>query len=64
MLTPSSRPEQSTKAVLSLLDEVEQIIKDTPPVENGMSRFGNPAFRTFYDAVAAVCPLSFPFLER
>jgi len=40
--------------VLSLLDKVEQIAKDTPPVDNAASRFGNPAFRTFYDKIAEV----------
>lgn len=29
-------------------------MRDTPPVENGKSRFGNPAFRTFYDRVNEV----------
>jgi hypothetical protein len=28
--------------------------KDNPPVENSGSRFGNPAFRAFYDKVAEV----------
>lgn len=39
---------------MSVLDQVEQIYHDTPPVDNGKSRFGNPAFRDFYDKVAAV----------
>ncbi|EPQ50785.1 Phosphotyrosyl phosphatase activator [Gloeophyllum trabeum ATCC 11539] len=38
-------------AVLDVLDKVEGIAKDTPPVDNKASRFGNPAFRTFYDKV-------------
>jgi serine/threonine-protein phosphatase 2A activator len=37
--------------VLEALDRVEQIAKDTPPVDNSASRFGNPAFKTFYDRV-------------
>jgi serine/threonine-protein phosphatase 2A activator len=41
-------------AVLSVLDKVEQIARDTPPVDNSGSRFGNPAFRTFYDKVEEV----------
>jgi serine/threonine-protein phosphatase 2A activator len=38
-----------------ILDRVEQIAKDTPPVDNAGSRFGNPAFRVFYDQVSGVC---------
>lgn len=53
------------KEVLAVLDKVECIVADVPPVENGKSRFGNPAFRTFYDAVQSVCPVptSLPRLE-
>ncbi|KDQ56607.1 hypothetical protein JAAARDRAFT_36089 [Jaapia argillacea MUCL 33604] len=40
------------EAILGVLDKVEEIAKDTPPVDNKASRFGNPAFRTFYDRVA------------
>ncbi|GLB41145.1 putative PPIases accelerate the folding of proteins [Lyophyllum shimeji] len=40
------------KAILDVLLKVEQIARDTPPVENAASRFGNPAFRTFYDKVS------------
>ncbi|GHJ87726.1 hypothetical protein NliqN6_4128 [Naganishia liquefaciens] len=38
-------------AILEILDEVEKIVQDTPPVDNAASRFGNPAFKTFYDKV-------------
>ena len=40
--------------VLVLLDSVERVARDTPPVENSASRFGNPAFRTFYGRVSEV----------
>ncbi|KIK68418.1 hypothetical protein GYMLUDRAFT_68282 [Collybiopsis luxurians FD-317 M1] len=40
------------KAILSILDRVEEIAKSIPPVENSASRFGNPAFRTFYDKIS------------
>ncbi|KAE9405622.1 Phosphotyrosyl phosphatase activator [Gymnopus androsaceus JB14] len=40
------------QAILSILDRVEGIANAIPPVENSASRFGNPAFRTFYDRVA------------
>ncbi|POY75621.1 putative Peptidylprolyl isomerase [Rhodotorula taiwanensis] len=42
----------NVQAILDVLDDVKQIYHDTPPVDNGKSRFGNPAFRTFYDKVA------------
>ncbi len=35
---------------------MQDIAKKTPPVENAASRFGNPAFRTFYDKVAESAP--------
>jgi serine/threonine-protein phosphatase 2A activator len=39
---------------LNVLEEIAQIAKDIPPVDNAASRFGNPAFRTFYDKVSDV----------
>ena len=39
---------------MGVLDEVEQLAHNTPPVDNKGSRFGNPAFRTFYDKIAEV----------
>lgn len=45
---------QTTKALLAILDRVEQLVRDIPPVDNAKSRFGNPAFQTFYDKVAEV----------
>jgi serine/threonine-protein phosphatase 2A activator len=38
---------------MDILEEVLEIAKATPPVDNKLSRFGNPAFKTFYDRVAA-----------
>lgn len=45
---------KALKSLLDVLGEVEQTVKDTPPVDNGKSRFGNPAFKTFYDRIAEV----------
>ncbi|GAA5838672.1 hypothetical protein JCM5353_006473 [Sporobolomyces roseus] len=42
-----------TNALVEVLEGVEAVAKDTPPVDNGKSRFGNPAFRDFYDKVAS-----------
>ncbi|GAA5987666.1 hypothetical protein JCM10908_007158 [Rhodotorula pacifica] len=41
----------AVQVLLGILSDVEQLYNETPPVENGNSRFGNPAFRTFYDKV-------------
>ena len=37
-----------------MLDRVEALANETPPVDNAASRFGNPAFKTFYDKVQQV----------
>jgi len=39
---------------LALLDRVEELVANIPPVDNKASRFGNPAFRTFYDRVLEI----------
>lgn len=43
------RSLQAIGPILRILDDVESLAKATPPVENSASRFGNPAFKTFYD---------------
>ena len=50
--------EKGVTAVLGFLEEIAQIAKHIPPVENAASRFGNPAFRTFYDKVSEVRRIS------
>ncbi|KAG0232650.1 Serine/threonine-protein phosphatase 2A activator 2 [Actinomortierella wolfii] len=40
-----------TEKLLRVLDEVAQVAKDYPPESGHESRFGNPAFRKFYDQV-------------
>ena len=40
--------------MIEVLDRVEALAKETPPVDNAASRFGNPAFRSFYDKVQQV----------
>ena len=51
---------KGTTAILSILDKVEEIAQGIPPVDNKASRFGNPAFKTFYDKVTEVCTLLCP----
>ncbi|THH00259.1 hypothetical protein EW026_g2255 [Hermanssonia centrifuga] len=43
-------------ALLAILDKVELAAREIPPVDNKASRFGNPAFRTFYDKVNEISP--------
>ncbi|KAG6810618.1 hypothetical protein H0H92_011086 [Tricholoma furcatifolium] len=43
-------------AILNILSQIEETAKSIPPVDNSASRFGNPAFRTFYDKVAEISP--------
>ncbi|KAL0566568.1 Serine/threonine-protein phosphatase 2A activator 2 [Marasmius crinis-equi] len=50
-LSDQCEESDGVKAVLNILSKVEDIAKETPPVDNSASRFGNPAFRTFYDKV-------------
>ncbi|KAJ3746636.1 Phosphotyrosyl phosphatase activator [Lentinula detonsa] len=57
-LSDNVEESPSVKAILSILNRVEEIAKATPPVENSSSRFGNPAFRTFYDTVSEACQAS------
>ncbi|KAF4613156.1 hypothetical protein D9613_010808 [Agrocybe pediades] len=51
-LTDDCSTSKGVTTVLELLDEIEKIAEETPPVDNAASRFGNPAFRTFYDKVS------------
>ena len=50
----NNETEKGVSAVLGVLEEIATIAKDIPPVDNAASRFGNPAFRTFYDKVSEV----------
>ncbi|KAI5118359.1 hypothetical protein M0805_004332 [Coniferiporia weirii] len=47
---------EGVKAVLAVLDAVEELARGTPPVDNSGSRFGNPAFRTLYDKISEISP--------
>lgn len=50
----SPPPPQSSiiSTILSVLSSIEDIITLYPPVDQGGSRFGNPSFRLFLDAVS------------
>ncbi|KDE06777.1 hypothetical protein MVLG_02973 [Microbotryum lychnidis-dioicae p1A1 Lamole] len=50
-LTDTVQCSPAVDALLSVLQRIENIVEETPPIDNGKSRFGNPAFRTFYDKV-------------
>ena len=45
---------QSARSLLNIIDSVLDIAKAIPPVDNKLSRFGNPAFKTFFDKVQEV----------
>ncbi|KAF7973078.1 hypothetical protein HWV62_16272 [Athelia sp. TMB] len=47
---------QRIASILKVLDRVEAIANETPPVENSSSRFGNTAFRTFYKKISEEAP--------
>lgn len=49
--------EQRIDSILNILEQVQSIASQTPPVDNKASRFGNPAFRTFHDKVEQVSHL-------
>ncbi|KAG0708074.1 Phosphotyrosyl phosphatase activator [Suillus ampliporus] len=59
-LTDPRSESLGIKAILRLLDRIEQLARETPPVENKASRFGNPAFRAFYDKVQHLAPSLHP----
>ena len=52
--TRRAAQEQRTEPILKILEQVEGIARQTPPIDNKASRFGNPAFRTFYDEIEKV----------
>jgi len=44
------------QSILQILDTLEQTIQDCPPDDNGGSRFGNPAFKTYINTVSSKLP--------
>ncbi|KAH7337654.1 Phosphotyrosyl phosphatase activator [Rhizoctonia solani] len=55
-LTDEVYMSENASLIFKLLERVEAIAQDTPPVNNNASRFGNPAFKTFYDKVQEALP--------
>ncbi|KAI0657502.1 Phosphotyrosyl phosphatase activator [Cubamyces menziesii] len=55
-LTDELAVSPGVHAVLNILDRVAETAQGIPPVDNKASRFGNPAFRTFYDKVNELAP--------
>ncbi|TFY81861.1 hypothetical protein EWM64_g2155 [Hericium alpestre] len=55
-LTDPCPESPAISALVHVLDEVEEIAKATPPIDNAASRFGNPAFRVFYDKLQKAAP--------
>jgi serine/threonine-protein phosphatase 2A activator len=42
--------------LLSVLSSISALVDATPPEDQGSSRFGNPAFRKFFDALSTTLP--------
>ncbi|KAF9230031.1 Phosphotyrosyl phosphatase activator [Melanogaster broomeanus] len=55
-LTDVVESTQRIERILKVLEQVEDVVAQTPPVDNKASRFGNPAFRSFYDEVEKQAP--------
>ncbi|CAE7105473.1 unnamed protein product [Rhizoctonia solani] len=55
-LTDDVHESENVRLILKLLERVEAIAQETPPVDNNASRFGNPAFKSFYDKVQEALP--------
>ncbi|KAK9242737.1 hypothetical protein V1506DRAFT_546642 [Lipomyces tetrasporus] len=51
-----SEKSEATKSIISLLDEIQNLTGLHPPVSNEKSRFGNPAFREFYNDLEVRLP--------
>lgn len=53
-LSDECSQSQAVLDILDVLSQVESTAKSISPVYNAGSRFGNPAFRTFYDNITEV----------
>ncbi|KAK4241806.1 hypothetical protein C8A03DRAFT_11948 [Achaetomium macrosporum] len=47
----------TVRSILSILEEIETLCRDSPPDDQGGSRFGNKAFRVFLDKVKQRSPI-------
>ena len=52
-LTTPCQQSAVIDSLLGILDSVVKLTEETPAVDNKMSRFGNPAFKTLYDKILA-----------
>ncbi|KAL1948423.1 hypothetical protein VTO73DRAFT_12498 [Trametes versicolor] len=55
-LTDECPVSPGVQAVLDILERVAETARGIPPVDNKASRFGNPAFRTFFDKISEIAP--------
>ncbi|KAK3394455.1 hypothetical protein B0H63DRAFT_46300 [Podospora didyma] len=51
-----SELSKPVKTILNILNDVEFLLKDSPPDDQGGSRFGNKTFRTFLDKIKQRAP--------
>jgi serine/threonine-protein phosphatase 2A activator len=54
--TDSCERSPVISAILSILSSIAGYVELCPPVDNALSRFGNPSFRSFYDKVVLESP--------
>ncbi|MCO5565868.1 hypothetical protein L7F22_019543 [Adiantum nelumboides] len=50
-LTEKIEQSPAVEAIMSILNTIMKIVEEVPPEDGSSSRFGNPAFRTFYGRV-------------
>ncbi|KAL9095582.1 MAG: hypothetical protein Q9165_002014 [Trypethelium subeluteriae] len=48
--------DPTVTSILSILDSARDLLQQHPPEDNGGSRFGNPAFRTYIEAFTSHLP--------
>lgn len=52
--SPNTTPcivSKNTESILAILESIRDKVDSHPPIDNNLSRFGNPSFRDFYDDV-------------
>lgn len=52
----TSTLDPAITSILSILDSASDLLKQYPPEDNGGSRFGNPAFRSYVEAFSSLLP--------
>lgn len=48
------QPSEEVRKIILLLDQLDKMIDETPPIKQPQ-RFGNQAFKTWYEKLQKVC---------